>query len=93
MICIQAQASTVSRPKKPTSSKTVIDFMSSNPDYETIQEPRFEDFDYSYRSSNMWNYLGNGWTHLETKDRENGQAEDLAWYLIRPREVLEAPGS
>ena len=60
--------------------------------YETISEPRYEDWDYVYRNSNMWNYLGNGWTLLEAKDSET-KSEDLAWYLMKPAQVLEAPDS
>jgi cation diffusion facilitator CzcD-associated flavoprotein CzcO len=61
--------------------------------YETISEPRFEDWEYTYREENMWAFLGNGWTMLEEKDRENGGNEDLSWYLQVPREVLHAPES
>lgn len=60
---------------------------------EAINDPRYEDYDYEYQSNNMWNYLGNGWTQLETKDRETEDEMDLAWYLIKPSQVLEAPGS
>lgn len=61
--------------------------------YETISEPRFEDFDYVYWSKNLWSYLGDGWTDLETKDVEMGGALDLAFYLTKPEEVLYAPDS
>jgi hypothetical protein len=61
--------------------------------YEAIREPRFEDFDFTYRSNNLWTWLGNGFTHVEVKDRENNRQEDLAYYLIKPEQVLKAPGS
>ncbi|KAF2094347.1 flavin-binding monooxygenase [Rhizodiscina lignyota] len=60
--------------------------------FETISEPRYEDWDYVYRENNQWDFLGNGWTLLETKDRETKE-EDLAFYLLKPKEVLEAPES
>ncbi|KAL9618208.1 MAG: hypothetical protein Q9160_007042 [Pyrenula sp. 1 TL-2023] len=60
---------------------------------EAINDPRYEDYDYEHQSNNMWNYLGNGWTQLETKDREIEDEMDLAWYLVKPSQVLEAPGS
>lgn len=60
--------------------------------YEMLSEPRYEDWDYVYRSPNMWSYLGNGWTLLETKDVET-KREDLSYYLIKPEEVLVAPES
>lgn len=60
--------------------------------YECISEPRYEDWDYVYSNNNMWNFLGNGFTQLETKDAET-RAEDLAFYLIKPKEVLRAPHS
>lgn len=58
-----------------------------------MSEPRFEDYDYTYNSSNMWTFLGNGWTQLETRDTELGGTLDLAWYLQKPAEILHAPDS
>jgi hypothetical protein len=37
--------------------------------------PRFQDYDIKYRSKNMWNWLGNGFS---TRDFSG---EDLTWYL------------
>lgn len=61
--------------------------------YETISEPRYEDYDFVYDSRNMWNFLGNGWTQLEKDDVENGGKNDLSFYLAKPDEVLRAPES
>ncbi|KAI9663199.1 MAG: hypothetical protein M1821_008247 [Bathelium mastoideum] len=61
--------------------------------YETISEPRYEDYEFVYDSGNMWNFLGNGWTQLEKNDAENGGKNDLAFYLTKPNEVLRAPES
>lgn len=61
--------------------------------YETISEPRYEDFEYNYHGGNAFQYLGNGWTNLEVKDKAQGGSEDLAWYLIKPETVLRAPDS
>ena len=61
--------------------------------YETIGEPRYEDYGFVYDSENMWNFLGNGWTQLEKEDAENGGKNDLAFYLTKPDDVLRAPES
>ncbi|KAL9108349.1 MAG: hypothetical protein Q9227_006809 [Pyrenula ochraceoflavens] len=69
--------------------------------YETLSEPRYEDWDYEYEyenGGNIWGYLGNGWTEIETRDRERREGgeeegEDLAWYLKKPEKVLSAPES
>ncbi|KAI9695963.1 MAG: hypothetical protein M1820_008375 [Bogoriella megaspora] len=61
--------------------------------YETISEPRYEDYDSVYHSQNMWNFLGNGWSTLETEDKETGGSKDLAFYLVKPDEVLRTPES
>ncbi len=60
--------------------------------YETIETPRFEDFDYTYQHGNAFEFLGNGWTSRELRDKETGGAEDLAYYLVKPADVLSAPG-
>jgi len=60
--------------------------------YEVLKEPRYEDFEYTYRNDDPWEYLGNGWTLQEAQDKESG-VEDLAYYLQAPQEVLHAPGS
>jgi hypothetical protein len=74
--------------------------------YEAISEVKFEDWEYTYHESDvdaelaedtpgagMWKYLGNGFTQLEMKDKENGGKEDLAWYLEKPQSVLQVLGS
>lgn len=61
--------------------------------YEMLSDPRYEDFDYVYRSENLWSFLGNGWTELETKDSEQKGGLDLSFYLQKPKEVLRAPDS
>ncbi|KAF2239816.1 FAD/NAD(P)-binding domain-containing protein [Viridothelium virens] len=61
--------------------------------YETISEPRYEDYEYVHHSRNMWNFLGNGSTQLEADDDENGGKNDLSFYLTKPDELLRAPES
>ncbi|KAJ5970738.1 uncharacterized protein N7479_000656 [Penicillium vulpinum] len=52
-----------------------------------ISEPRHEDWEYSYSYGNMWAFLGDGRTLLETKDLQT-KSEDLAWYLVNPEEFM-----
>lgn len=40
-----------------------------------MAKPRLQDYDFEYRSLNMWNWLGNG---ASTRDYDGG---DLTWYL------------
>lgn len=40
-----------------------------------LETPRFEDYIISYRSRNRFEFMGNGFTELETSGK------DLAWYL------------
>lgn len=40
-----------------------------------MSKPRLQDYDFEYRSSNMWNWLGNG---SSTRDYDG---RDLTWYL------------
>ena len=40
-----------------------------------MSRPRLQDYDYKYRSMNMWNWLGNGFS---TRDVDG---TDLTWYL------------
>ncbi|KAF7190309.1 putative sterigmatocystin biosynthesis monooxygenase stcW [Pseudocercospora fuligena] len=40
-----------------------------------MSRPRLQDYDFEYRSKNMWNWLGNGFSERDY----NGQ--DLTWYL------------
>lgn len=67
--------------------------------FEAISEVRFEDWEYGYWADvekygeialgeGTWGYLGSGFTTREEFDRENGEAQDLAWYLVGPVEPL-----
>jgi len=49
--------------------------------YEALKEPRFEDFEVTYRSSNRFEYLGNGFTRAE-----GTRGADRVWYLDLLRE-------
>jgi hypothetical protein len=40
-----------------------------------LEEPRYEDFEITYRSNNRFQFLGNGFTLEEVS------GEDLSWYL------------
>ena len=77
--------------------------------YETLSEPRYEDYEYTYADGGeeageeedkeggwaMWRYLGNGFTEREMREREEPGSQDLAWYLEKPvgEAVLVAPES
>jgi len=41
---------------------------------ELLAKPRFEDFDIKYRSRNMWQFLGNGFSKRDIDGR------DITWY-------------
>lgn len=43
--------------------------------WKILENPRFEDYDITYRSQNRFEFMGNGFTKVEV-DRG-----DLAWYL------------
>jgi hypothetical protein len=43
--------------------------------FEALREPRFEDFNYTYETSNRFQYFGNGFTQREI------EGQDLTWYL------------
>lgn len=45
---------------------------------EAIAQPRWEDWNFKYRSGNRFQYLGNGMTRREV---EGG---DLAWFIDAP---------
>lgn len=40
-----------------------------------LENPRYEDFDITYRSLNRFQFLGNGFT------RDEVEGKDLSWYL------------
>ena len=40
-----------------------------------LENPRYEDFELTYRSKNRFQYMGNGFTLEEVDGR------DLSWYL------------
>ncbi|EWG55858.1 hypothetical protein FVEG_13800 [Fusarium verticillioides 7600] len=52
---------------------------------KTMKTPRFEDFNITYRSDNVWDFLGNGRTQIEELD-ERGADVDLAPF-IRDQDV------
>jgi hypothetical protein len=43
--------------------------------WEMLREPRYEDYDITYRSSNRFQFMGNEFTLAEVNN------EDLAYYL------------
>ena len=43
--------------------------------FEALREPRFEDFAYTYETTNRFQYFGNGFTQREM------EGKDLTWYL------------
>jgi hypothetical protein len=53
---------------------------------KTLERPRFEHYDVRYWGENMWEFLGNGRTELETM-AEEGKEVDLAPY-IRVEDML-----
>lgn len=53
--------------------------------FETLKEPRFEDFDIRYhRNGNRFAYLGNGYTHIELDETANP-----VWYFDVLQRELE----
>lgn len=54
--------------------------------YDAIKDVRWEDYNYVYDSNNRFSYLGNG-----VSLRELEQDNDLAWYLLKPDQVLTVP--
>ena len=53
--------------------------------YETMAEPRYEDYNISYVKGNRFAFWGNGFSRVEI---EGG---DLAWYLKKPWCDVEQP--
>ena len=42
---------------------------------EALESPRFEDYDWEYKSGNRWSFLGNGFSQRESL------GADLGWYI------------
>jgi len=42
---------------------------------EALESPRFEDYDWEYKSENRWSFLGNGFSQRESL------GADLGWYI------------
>lgn len=49
-----------------------------------LDDPRYEDYEFTYQTENRFQYLGNGFSTKEAEGR------DIAWYFDDPEEGYRA---